>query len=150
MKRPSLFTNHRLDQNPVARNVRSVAVALLISVTFAACSDDEETSPFVGAYSVTETDEYDEEENYSINIKKPGNGYEITNFGDVMNVPVKVNIKGKSFTVPAQTFVGKTMTIVVSGHGTFDDAGGLQFDYSIDTGDDIILEYTCVATKEPQ
>ena len=149
MKRPPLFTNHGLDQPSVARNTKALVTAFVIAATFAACGDEEETSPFIGTYAVTEADKQADGESYAINIRESASGYEITNFGDVMNVPIKVNIKGKSFAVPAQTFVGKSMTIVVSGHGTFDDNDGLQFDYSVDTGDDIILEYSCLATKQP-
>jgi hypothetical protein len=149
MKRPSLFANHGLAMFSFAPSVRILALTTLVSLTLAACSeDDEATSEFVGTYAVVETDEYDDEENYSVSIEKTSKGFEITNFGDIMNVPVKASISGKSLTIPAQTFVGKSMTIVVSGQGAFNDDGVLSFEYAIDTGDDIILAYTCVATKQ--
>ena len=150
MKRPSLFTTYGMDQLTITRNTRAVIAGFLVLMLCATCDDDEETSPFVGAYAVTETDKYQEEDNYSVGIKKSGDGYQITNLGDVMNVPVNVNIEGKSLVIPAQTFVGKSMTIVVNGHGTLDDdKGGLQLNYSINTGNSIILAHTCVATKQP-
>ena len=148
MKRPPLFTNRRLVLVSFA-HARMFAMAFLVSLTLAACSeDDEAANKFAGTYTIVETDEYDDEENYTVNIKKTSGGFEITNFGDIMNVPVKATITDKSLTIPEQTFVGKSMTIVVSGQGAFDDDGVLSFEYAIDTGDDIILEYTCVATKQ--
>ena len=65
-----------------------------------------------------------------------------------MYVPVKANIKGNSFTIPSQTFKGKSMTIVVSGQGTL-SGDKLSFDYVIETDDDYLLEHSCVATKNP-
>ncbi len=100
----------------------------------------------VGNYSVVDTDENGDVENYSINITngKDG-GLEISNFGDIMYVPVKASIKGNSFTVPSQTFKGKSMTIVVAGTGTL-NGNTLNFDYTIETGDHL-LEHSCVASK---
>jgi hypothetical protein len=63
-----------------------------------------------------------------------------------MYVPVKATIKGNMFNVPSQTFKGKSMTIVITGNGTLNDQN-LNFDYSIDTGDGIVLEHSCVASK---
>lgn len=148
MKRPPLFANHRLALFSFAP-ARMYALTILVSLTLAACTDDDEAAnTFAGTYAVVETDEYDDEDNYTVNIKKTSGGFEITNFGDIMNVPVKATITEKSLTIPSQTFVGKSMTIVVSGHGAFDDKGILSFDYAIDTGDGVILEYSCVATRQ--
>ncbi len=96
-----------------------------------------------------DTDEYDETEAYTISISKAskgGSNLEISNFGDIMYVPVKANIKGNNLTIPSQTFKGKTMTIVISGQGTL-SGDQLTFDYVIETDDDYILEHSCVATK---
>ncbi|HYI78175.1 MAG TPA: hypothetical protein VEW65_11200, partial [Chryseolinea sp.] len=73
---------------------------------------------------------------------------EISNFGDIMYVPVKTSIKGNAVTVPAQTFNGKSMTIVIEGSGTL-NGNTLNLDYTIETGDDYLLEHSCVATKNP-
>ena len=100
----------------------------------------------VGNYSVVDTDEDGDVENYAINItQSKDGGLEISNFGDIMYVPVKASIKGNSFNVPAQTFKGKSMTIVVSGNGTL-NGNTLNFDYTIKT-DDHLLEHSCVASK---
>jgi hypothetical protein len=132
----------------------NLLVFLLISMTFVlgSCNDDDEdfsadVEKVVGTYSVTDTDEDDEVENYTVTISKSGNGVEITNFGDIMYVPVKATIKGNVFTIPSQTFKGKTMTIVIYGQGIL-NGDQLTFDYTIDTGDDFLLEHTCNATKQ--
>ena len=70
-------------------------------------------------------------ENYSITISKSKDGgVEVSNFGDIMYVPVKATINGTQFHVPAQTFKGKSMTIIVTGNGTLND-NKLNFDYAI-------------------
>jgi len=132
----------------------NLLVFLLISMTFVlgSCNDDDEDfsadiEKVVGTYSVIDTDEDDEVENYTVTISTSGNGVEITNFGDIMYVPVKATIKGNVFTIPSQTFKGKTMTIVIYGQGIL-NGDQLTFDYTIDTGDDFLLEHTCNATKQ--
>ena len=121
-------------------------------VTLTACSDDDDApnpdiAKLVGSYSVVDTDEDGEIENYSIGITQSKNGdLEISNFGDIMYVPVKASINGNAVTVPSQTFNGKSMTIVVQGSGTL-NGNTLNFDYTIETGDDYLLEHSCVATK---
>lgn len=136
---------------------RNTIVALLLSAVtvLSACSDDDDkdlgadVNQIVGSYSVVDTDEWDEVENYSIAISKAsagGGNIEISNFADIMYVPVKATIKGGSFSIPAQTFVGKTVTITVSGSGTFLN-GVIDFDYVIDSGDGYVMEYSAVATK---
>ena len=126
---------------------------LLMSTAFVlgSCNDDDDFSAdiakVVGTYSVVDTDEDKEVENYTVTVVKSGNGVEISNFGDIMYVPVKATIKGNAFTIPSQTFKGKTMTIVIKGNGTL-NGNTLTFDYTIDTGDDILLEHTCNAIKQ--
>lgn len=130
--------------------VMTLAVLLLL----AGCKDDEngpgaDVQQVIGNYAVEDTDEYDETETYTISISKAskgGSNLEISNFGDIMYVPVKANIKGNNLTIPSQTFKGKTMTIVISGQGTL-SGDQLTFDYVIETDDDYILEHSCVATK---
>lgn len=125
---------------------------LFALVTLTSCSkDDKDINPdvakVVGTYTVTDTDEDGDIETYSITISdsKDG-GVEISNFGDMMYVPVKATINGNNFQVPAQTFNGKSMTIIITGHGTF-NGGQLTFDYTIETDDDYLLEHSCVASK---
>jgi len=148
MKRSPLFSNRGLVPNTFVNAVRLAAFAFVLSFTLTACSDDDSPNPYIGTYAVLETDEFDDEENYTIKLAKTSQGFEITNFGDIMNVPVKASINGKTLTIPDQTFVGKTITIVVSGQGSFNSDGMLTFTYAVATGDDIILEYSCVATKQ--
>src|SRR5688572_13166608 len=128
-----------------------ITVLMFAIVTLSSCSDDDngpnpDIAKVVGSYSVVDTDEDGEVENYSINItQSKGGGLEISNFGDIMYVPVKASINGNTFMVPAQTFKGKSMTIVVTGDGTL-NGNTLNFDYTIDT-DAVLLEHSCVASK---
>jgi len=129
-----------------------ITILMFAIVTLTSCSDDDDgpnpdIAKVVGSYTVVDTDEDGDVENYSINItQSKDGGIEISNFGDFMYVPVKASIKGNSFTVPSQTFKGKSMTIVVAGNGTL-NGNTLNFDYTIDTDDDILLEHSCVASK---
>lgn len=121
-------------------------------ITLASCSsDDDGVNPdiakIVGNYSVTDLDEDGEMETYSISIKQSKDGgLEISNFGDFMYVPVKATINGSNFNVPAQTFNGKSMIIVITGHGKL-SGNQLTFDYTVETDDDFLLEHSCVASK---
>lgn len=140
------FSTHKFFSN-------NFLLLLVVSMTFVmgSCNDDEDFSAdiekVVGTYNVVDTDEDDEVENYAVTITKSGNGVEISNFGDIMYVPVKATIRGNLLTIPSQTFKGKTMTIVIYGQGTL-NANNLTFEYTIDTDDDFLLEHTCNATKQ--
>ena len=129
-----------------------ITVLMFAIVTLTSCSDDDDgpnpdIAKVVGSYSVVDTDEDGEVENYSITITQAKDGsLEVSNFGDIMYVPVKATINGNSFNVPAQTFNGKSMTIVVAGNGTL-TGNTLNFDYTIETDDDYLLEHSCVASK---
>jgi hypothetical protein len=99
---------------------------LFALVTLSSCSKDDEdfsadVAKIVGTYSVTDT------------------------FGDIMYVPVKATIKGNTFHVPAQTFKGKSMTIIITGQGIL-NGSQLTFDYTIETSNSL-LEHSCVASK---
>ena len=128
---------------------------LLFAVTLilGSCDNDDEPdftadiAKVVGTYIVTDTDEDNEVETYTVNITKSGNGVEISNFGDIMYVPVKATVQGNSFTIPSQTFKGKSMTIIIDGQGTL-SGDKLTFDYTIQTDDDYFLEHSCDATKQ--
>ena len=125
---------------------------LVIGLIMSSCSDDEQDfstdiSKVVGTYTVTDKDENNEVENYNVTISKAGNGVEISNFGDIMYVPVNATVKGNAFNIPSQTFKGKTMTIKIYGKGTL--AGDkLTFDYTIETDDDYLLDHSCSASKQ--
>jgi len=125
---------------------------LFALITLTSCDKDDEdfsadVAKIVGTYTVADSFEDNDVENYSITISdaKDG-GVQISNFGDIMYVPVKATIRGNIFTVPAQTFEGKSMTIVITGNGTL-SGDQLRFDYIIDTGDDELLEHSCIASK---
>lgn len=125
---------------------------LFALITLTSCNKDDEdfsadVAKVVGAYTVTDTFENGEVETYSITISdaKDG-GVQISNFGDIMYVPVNATIKGNTLTVPPQTFKGKSMTIVITGNGSL-SGGQLTFDYTIDPGDDQLLEHSCIASK---
>jgi hypothetical protein len=125
---------------------------LFALITLTSCDKDDDdfnadVAKIVGTYTVADSFEDRDVENYSITISdaKDG-GVQVSNFGDIMNVPVKATIHGNVFTVPAQTFKGKSMTIVITGNGTF-TGDQLRFDYIIDTGDDEPLEHSCIASK---
>lgn len=142
-------------------SIRKLALQNNLIFTFCAvlvlagCSKDDDAinadvQKISGTFDVEETDEFDDIETYTVTIVQSKNGganIEINNFGDFMYVPVKATIKGSTFTIPPQTFVGKTVTIIISGSGTFNGTD-LIFNYSLDTGDDIILENACIATKQ--
>ncbi len=141
------FSTHKIFSN-------SFLLFLLGSMTFVmgSCNEDDEDfsadiEKVVGTYNVVDTDEDDEVENYSVTTTKSGNGVEITNFGDIMYVPVKATIRGNIFTIPSQTFKGKTITITIYGQGTL-TGNNLTFEYTIETDDDFLLEHTCNATKQ--
>jgi hypothetical protein len=156
MKKNSLSSKTLVNRLTSVDSLSPVVIGLLlfvITLMLGACSNDDEPdysadiAKVVGSYSVTDTDEDDEVENYTVNITKSGNGVEISNFGDIMYVPVKATIKGNNFNIPSQTFKGKTMTIVIYGSGTL-TGNKLTFDYTIKTDDDYLLEHSCDATKQ--
>ena len=119
-------------------------------LTLSSCSSDDEdfsadTAKVIGTYAVVDTYNDGEIKNYDITISKgKDGGLEISNFGKIMYVPVKASIKGNAFTIPAQTFKGNKMTIIVSGLGSL-NGNTLNFNYTIDSGTQI--EHTCVASK---
>lgn len=139
------------------RKMTNITAILLTLVIFmAACSDDDNTfdadaAKAAGTYAVEDTAEWGEVENYSIEITRSPSGgpnLEISNFGDIMYVPVKATVAGNKLTIPAQTFKGKSMTIVLSGSGTL-SGSTLNFDYTIEVdGDDDPLAHSCVAIKQ--
>ena len=124
----------------------------VVALIMSSCSDDEQDfsadiAKVVGTYSVVDTDEDDEVENYLVTMAKVGNGVEISNFGDIMYVPVKATVKGNILNIPSQTFKGKTMTIKIYGQGTI-TGNTIKFGYTIETDDDYLLEHSCDASRQ--
>lgn len=144
------FTQSKRKLFPLFSSPLVLMFAVLILAN--ACNDDDEKdysadiARIVGTYTVTDTDEDDEVETYTVVITKSGNGIEITNFGDIMYVPVKATISGNTLTIPSQTFKGNTMTIKIYGQGTLNN-NNLTFDYTIETDGDYFLEHTCTAER---
>jgi nitrogen fixation protein FixH len=134
----------------------STVLVIVASLFMAACSDDDDkfsadVEKAVGTYLVEDTAEWGDVESYTITIKKSSAGgphVEITNFGDIMYVPIKGVVSGNQFRIPAQTFSEKKMTITISGEGEFEADGTLEFDYVIDVDNGSLLEHTCVAVKQ--
>lgn len=156
MKKNTLSSKTLVTSLTSVDSLSPVVIGLLLFVVtlmLSSCDNDDEPdysadiAKVVGTYYVTDTDEDDEVENYSVIITKAGNGVEISNFGDIMYVPVKATIKGNTFTIPSQTFQGKSMTIEIYGSGTL-SGNKLTFDYTIKTDDDYYLEHSCDATKQ--
>jgi nitrogen fixation protein FixH len=121
-------------------------LVLAASVFMAACSDDDDkfgadVEKAVGTYQVEDTADWGDVKTYTISIK-------ITNFGNIMYVPIKGVVSGNQFRIPAQTFSEKKMTITISGEGEFEADGTLEFDYVIDVDNGSLLEHTCVAVKQ--
>jgi hypothetical protein len=155
MKKNPLSSKTLVTRFTSVDSLSPLVIGMLLFVTaliLSSCDNDDEDfsadiARVVGTYNVTDTDEDDEVENYSVTITKAGNGVEISNFGDIMYVPVKATIKGNDFTIPSQTFQGKSMTIEIFGSGTL-NGSKLTFDYTIKTDDDYLLEHSCDATKQ--
>lgn len=131
-------------------------LVLAASLFMAACSDDDDkfgvdVEKVVGTYQVEDTAAWGDVKTYTISIKKSSQGgpnVEITNFGNIMYVPIKGLVSGNQFRIPAQTFSEKKMTITISGEGVFDADGTLEFDYVIDVDNGSLLEHACVAVKQ--
>jgi hypothetical protein len=153
-KNPLSFTNlvTRLTSVDSLSPLLIGMLLFMVVLIMGSCSKDDydnsaDIARVVGTYSVTDTDEDNEIENYSVTITKAGSGVQISNFGDIMYVPVKALIKGNTFNIPSQTFQGKSMTIEIYGSGTL-NGNKLTFDYTIKTDDDYVLEHSCDATKQ--
>jgi len=155
MKKNTLSSKTLITSLTSVDSLSPLLIGILLFVTtliLSSCDKDEEDfsadiAKVVGTYTVTDTDEDNDIENYSVTITKSGNGVQISNFGDIMYTPVKATIKGNAFNIPSQTFKGKTMTIIIYGSGSL-NGNKLSFDYTIQTDDDYYLEHTCEATKQ--
>jgi len=106
--------------------VIGLIILTVLAIVLSGCSDDDVVNPdtrqqFVGSYYVEDISastgiEY----NYNIDISLGSNGeVEMSNFGGIVNVPVKAKVDGKTLTVTSQTFTNPNgSSITVSGSGT--------------------------------
>jgi hypothetical protein len=127
-------------------------MSLLFSIT--SCSSDDEPKPatsgqFVGTYAVKDLSTksgYTYEYDVTITTDSEGN-LTISNFADMVNVPVKAMVEGNDLTINSQSFTNpssnKTLTVFGSGSLSGDV---LNFTYTTEG----YLDYkgTCVATKK--
>ena len=103
----------------------SLMLSTFVFLLLVGCSSDDDnvtdTSPlFVGNYSVKDVSDYSGHEyNYEVSITKSGVGtVKISNFADILNVPVTASVSGMNFTIAPQTFTnpsGKQITVSASG-----------------------------------
>lgn len=143
---------------PYKHTVRiGVILMVLIALALVSCSDDDKAvlpdtrQQFVGNYEVEDisaSSGYTYEYTVSINMGQKGD-LEITNFADMMNVPVKAKAKGNQIIIESQTFkngsTGNTLT--VEGSGTIAN-DVLTFKYTTKG----VLDYSgnCTAKKYQQ
>jgi hypothetical protein len=132
---------------------RSLLLIITLGLILMSCSDDDnapDTRPqFLGDYAVEDiSGASGYTYTYDITIEN-GSGKElnISNFADILNVPVKAVVDGSSLTIKSQSFTNPNSgnTIEVSGSG-FIEGDVLTFTYET-TG---YIEYsgTCTATKK--
>jgi hypothetical protein len=127
-------------------------VSLLSLIT--SCSSDDEAKPdtrgqFVGTYAVVDVSSgsgatYD----YDVTISTDSDGnLSISNFADMINVPVKATADGNKLTIKSQSFTNPNSqnTLTVYGSGSL-SGNVLNFTYTTEG----YLDYsgTCVATKK--
>ena len=127
---------------------------VLIALAMASCSDDEKAvepdtrEQFVGSYSVRDISvSSGYEYKYSVSISKGSKGdLEISNFADMMNVPVKAKAKGNQLLIEAQTFKNGSSGHSITVEGTGSIANGVLTLHYTTTG---YLDYTgnCTAEK---
>lgn len=134
---------------------RLMIYALLAGVcSLTSCSDDDKARPdtraeFIGTYAVEDqsaTSGYVYEYDVTISNGTDGN-LNISNFADMMNVPVKASVDGNKITISPQSFTNPSSgnTIKVSGNGTL-TGNVLNFTYTTEG----YLDYTgtCKANKK--
>lgn len=115
-----------------------IILILLTALALASCSDDESAAKpdtreqFVGTYTVEDIS-VSSGYNYVYDVtisKSDKGGLEITNFADILNVPVKATAEGNQLIIKSQSFTNPSgKTLKVEGSGTL--AGGiLTFKYT--------------------
>ena len=131
-------------------------IMTLLTLALTNCSNDDEdqgpdTRPqFVGTYEVDDVSAgsgYVYEYNVTIS-NGTSSDLQISNFGDIFNVPVKATVKGNNLTIPKQSFKnpsGKTIEVVGSGTISGDI---LIFDYTMKGYIDYVGN--CTASKKGQ
>ena len=126
---------------------------VLIGLAMASCSEDDDapapdtSEQFVGSYAVKDISlSSGYEYKYDVSIAKGAKGgLEISNFADMMNVPVKAKAMGNQLIIDPQTFKNKSgNTLTVEGSGVL-ASGVLTFKYTTKG----YLDYTgnCTAQK---
>ena len=127
---------------------------VLFALALASCSDDEKAAKpdtseqFVGNYTIEDISlSSGYKYVYDVTISKGAKGgLEISNFADILNVPVKATAEGSQLVIKSQSFTNPSgKTLKVEGSGTL--AGGvLTFNYTT-TG---ALDYSgnCTAKKK--
>ena len=142
------------NKNNSLRFLRSSLLLILFAFALLSCSKDDDKAPdtralFVGSFAVEDISSASGYTyNYDIQIATGSKGdLEISNFADILNVPVKGTVNGSALTVPSQSFTNPSSgnTIEVSGSGTI-EGDVLTFTY-VTTG---YIEYTgtCTATRK--
>jgi len=156
MKKNTITLKHLVTKFTLVESRSSFIIGILFFAAvliLSGCKDDgDNTSPdvakLIGTYAVEETDMYASVDNYTITISKSqagGANIEISNFGDLLFVPIKGTIVGNKLTIPSQSFTAST-TIEISGDGTL-SGNNLHFDYTMESGGDL-FEYSCEAVKQ--
>jgi hypothetical protein len=135
---------------------RVMLLAVLALVTLSAREDNlpedlaAHAEKIVGTYRVADQKlNNPEASRYSISIAKSTTGtalIELHNFGNIMYVPITATVRGNHFYIQPQTFKGKTISIVISGAGSFSDTS-LHFTYTVNTGHTQLI-HQCEATRK--
>jgi hypothetical protein len=135
-----------------AVSIIGLTIVTFLAIILSSCSDNDAVNPdtrqqFIGSYNVEDISAATGTKyNYNVDIDLGSKGdLELSNFGGVMNVPVKAKLDGNLLTVSSQTFTNPNgSTLTVSGTGTFTGVT-LTFTYTLSG----YGEYTgnCVATR---
>lgn len=141
MKTKARTRNRKSRLYPYRHGVRiGFMLIVLIGLAMASCSDDNDKAvepdtreQFVGSYSVSDISASSGYEyKYDVSISKGAKGdLEISNFADMMNVPVKAKAKGNQLVIESQTFKNGSSghSITIEGSGSFVN-GVLTFHYT--------------------
>lgn len=150
MKTRTRAAKHVMTQYNHGFRIGFILIAL-IGLAMVSCSDDEKaTGPdtreqFVGNYQVEDISNKGYTYKYTVSITKGAKGdLEISNFADIMHVPVKAKAIGNKLIIESQTFKDKDEFLVVDGSGTFAN-DVLTFNYK--TTGQLNYQGTCTAKK---
>lgn len=145
-------TKPSLNSKPT-RYGRPTLLLIVLAVFLLSCSDDDESPDtrtlFTGNFAVEDISAANGYTyTYDIAITNGSKkDLQISNFADILNVPVKATVNGSALTIPSQSFTNPSSgnTIEVSGAGTI-EGNVLTFVYTT-TG---YIDYSgsCTATKK--